>query len=155
MQIRQVSNFVLELLSCARSRIPSEFRQNDRPHVPMARTDIGQSSCEIKGARLWNDKFHLVNHHLYIKKTFRTTTTKHFIETYQYICYILSHFVCVLCCCHYIILMCSMLYHKTLSKYLTHWYWTTHFEPVMCLTHLGTIKYPPSTQLPYSCIIVK
>ena len=59
-----------------------ELRQNDRLHVPMARTDTGQSSCKIKGARLWN-KFNLVNHHLY-KKSFRTTITKkHFIETYQ------------------------------------------------------------------------
>ena len=45
-----------------------ELRQNDRLHVPMARTDIGQSSCKIKGVRLWNNKFNLVNPHLYIKK---------------------------------------------------------------------------------------
>ena len=45
-----------------------ELRQSDRLHVPMARTDIGQSSCKIKGARLWNDKFNLVNHHLYEEK---------------------------------------------------------------------------------------
>ena len=31
-------------------------------HVPMAGTDTGQSSCIIKGARLWNNKF---NPHLY------------------------------------------------------------------------------------------
>ena len=41
-----------------------EFRQKDRLHAPMARTDIGQSSHKIKGARLWNNKFNLVNHHL-------------------------------------------------------------------------------------------
>ena len=45
-----------------------ELRQNDRLHVPMARTDASQSSCKIKGARLWNDKFILVNPHLYKKK---------------------------------------------------------------------------------------
>ena len=45
-----------------------ELRQNDRLHVPMARTDTGQSSCKIKGARLWNNKFNLVNPHLYKKK---------------------------------------------------------------------------------------
>ena len=59
-----------------------ELRHNDRLHVPMARTDTGQSSCKIKGARLWNDKFNLVNPHLY-KKCFRKTITKHFIETYH------------------------------------------------------------------------
>ena len=32
-----------------------ELRQNNRLHVPMARTDTGQSSCKIKGARLWNN----------------------------------------------------------------------------------------------------
>ena len=59
-----------------------ELRHNDRLHVPMARTDTGQSSCKIKGARLWNDKFNFVNPHLY-KKSFRKTITKHFIETYH------------------------------------------------------------------------
>ena len=44
-----------------------EPRQNVL-HVPMARTDTGQSSCKIKGSRLWNDKFNLVNPHLYKKK---------------------------------------------------------------------------------------
>ena len=52
--------------------------------------------------------------------------------------------VCMLCYCHnVIILMCSMLYHKTISKYETHWYWTTHIENVMYSTHLGTMKYSP------------
>ena len=59
-----------------------EVIQNGRLHVPMARTDTGQSSCKIKGARLWNDKFNLVNPHLY-KKNFKKTITKHFIETYH------------------------------------------------------------------------
>ena len=44
-----------------------ELRQSDRLHVPMARTDIGQSSCKIIGARLSNNNFNLVNHHLYKK----------------------------------------------------------------------------------------
>ena len=60
-----------------------ELRQNDRLQVPLARTDTGQSSCKIKGARSWNEKFNLVNHHLYKKKSFRKTITKHFIETYH------------------------------------------------------------------------
>ena len=59
-----------------------ELRQNDRLHVSMARTNTGQSSCKIKGARLWKNKFNLVNPHLY-KKSFRKTITKHFIETYH------------------------------------------------------------------------
>ena len=41
-----------------------ELRRSDRLHVPMARTEIGRSSCKIKGAGLWNNKFNLVNHHL-------------------------------------------------------------------------------------------
>ena len=32
-----------------------DLRQNDRLHVPMARTDSGQSCCKIEGARLWNN----------------------------------------------------------------------------------------------------
>ena len=59
-----------------------DLREKDRLHVPMARTDIGQSSCKIKGARLWNNKFNLVNQHLH-KKGFRAIITKQFIETYQ------------------------------------------------------------------------
>ena len=59
-----------------------DLRQKDRLHVLMARTDIGQSSCKIKGARLWNNKFNLVNQHLH-KKGFRAIITKQFIETYQ------------------------------------------------------------------------
>ena len=34
-----------------------DLRQKDRLHVPMARTDIGQSCCKNKGARLWNNAF--------------------------------------------------------------------------------------------------
>ena len=57
-----------------------ELRQNSRLHVPIARTDIDQGSCKIKGARLWNGKFNLVI--IYCIKSFRKTITKHFIETY-------------------------------------------------------------------------
>ena len=39
----------------------------------MARTNIGQSSCKIKGARLWNNKFNLVNHHLHKKHDYHET----------------------------------------------------------------------------------
>ena len=34
------------------------LRQNSRLNVPMARTDIGQSSCKMKGTRLWNNCMH-------------------------------------------------------------------------------------------------
>ena len=69
-----------------------ELRQNDRLHVPMARTDTGQSSCKIKGARLWNDKFNLVNPHLYKKaseRLSRNTLLKlitKFVTSYNSLC---------------------------------------------------------------------
>ena len=59
-----------------------DFRLKDRLEVPMARTDIGKSRCDIKGARLWNDHFTLVHHHLY-KKSFRKNVSKCFIKTYS------------------------------------------------------------------------
>ena len=99
-----------------------------------------QSFCKIKGARLWNYKFNLVNYHLYEnawERLSRNTLLKHINH------FVKSHFVCVLWYCHDIILICSMFYHKTISKYRTHWYWTTHFENIMFLTHLETIKFPP------------
>ena len=60
-----------------------DLRQNDRLRVPMARTDIGKNCYKIKGARLWNNAFSLVNQHLYKKKNIKTTLRKHFIETYK------------------------------------------------------------------------
>ena len=58
-----------------------ELRNNDHLEVPWARTDIGLSSCNIKGARLWNENFEAVNSHLY-KLCFKAKVTKHFIEKY-------------------------------------------------------------------------
>ena len=58
-----------------------ELRNNDHLEVPWARTDIGLSSCNIKGARLWNENFEAVNSHLY-KLCFKANVTKHFIEKY-------------------------------------------------------------------------
>ena len=50
----------------------------------------------------------------------------------------------------------QMSIYKNFKWYETNfWYWTTHSENVMCSTHLGTIRYPPSTLLPSSCIIVE
>ena len=59
-----------------------DLTQNDRLHVPMARTDIGQSCYKFKGARLWNNTFNLVNQNPY-KTNFRATITNHLIETYK------------------------------------------------------------------------
>ena len=135
------------------------LRHNDRLHVPMARTDIGQSYCKIKGARLWNDKFNWL-----ILICIKKKLQKNYHETlYWNLSLNLLHLTTV--CVHALLLSWyhTYLLHKTISKYQTHWYWTTHFENVMCSTHLGTIKYPPpppaptptNTLLPSSCIIVE
>ena len=58
-----------------------ELRNKDHLDVPWTRTDMGLSSCNIKGARLWNENFPAVNPHLY-KKCFKTRVTKYFIEKY-------------------------------------------------------------------------
>ena len=58
-----------------------ELRNKDHLDVPWARTDMGLSSCNIKGARLWNENFPAVNPHLF-KKNFKTRVTKYFIEKY-------------------------------------------------------------------------
>ena len=120
-----------------------DLRQKERLHVPMARTDIGQSSCKIKGARLWNNKFNLVNQHLH-KKPFGRLSQNNSLKHINKFIISSDISVCMLCYCHNVIIrMCSMLYHKTISKYETHWYWTTHIENVMYSTHLGTMKYCP------------
>ena len=54
---------------------------NDHPEVPWTRTDIGLSSCNIKGATLWNENFEAVNSHLY-KLCFKAKVTKYFIQKY-------------------------------------------------------------------------
>ena len=56
-----------------------ELRNNDHLDVPWGRTETGISSCCIKGARLWNENFAIVNSYLY-KKCFKSKVTKHFIE---------------------------------------------------------------------------
>ena len=120
-----------------------DLRQKDHLHVSRARTDIGHSSCKIKGVRLWNNKLNLVNQHLHKKASGRLSQNNSLKHINKFI--ISSNIsVCMLCYCHNVIIfMCSMLYHKTISKYETHWYWTTHIENVMYSTHLGTMKYSP------------
>ena len=67
-----------------------ELRNKDRLDVPWARTDMGLSSCNIKGARLWNKNFTAVNPYLY-KKCFKTRVTKCLIENYVWwLCKILT-----------------------------------------------------------------
>ena len=67
-----------------------ELRNKDHLDVPWARTDMGLSSCNIKGARLWNENFPAVNPYLY-KKCFKTRVTKYFIEKYVWwLCKILT-----------------------------------------------------------------
>ena len=89
-----------------------DLRQKDRLHMPMARTDIGQSCCKNKGARLWNNAFNLVNQHLYMKTLERLSqniSLKHinkFIKFYNVPC------ACMLCYCDDFIFMCSMSYHN-------------------------------------------
>ena len=54
-----------------------ELRNKDHLDVPWARTDMGLSSCNIKGARLWNENFPAVNTYLY-KKMFQNKGNKIF-----------------------------------------------------------------------------
>ena len=80
--------------NCRAARCPETFcnyyqvRQTERElcnkdhlDLPWARTDMGLSSCNIKGAILWNENFLAVNPYLY-KKCFKTRVTKYFIEKY-------------------------------------------------------------------------
>ena len=62
-------------------QIERELRNNDYLEVPMARTDINLNSCNIKGARLWDEHFEAINSHLY-KLCFKANVTKYFIEKY-------------------------------------------------------------------------
>ena len=49
--------------------------------IPWARTDLGQSRCDIKGARLWNMYFDTVNPLLH-RKSCRKRITKYFVSKY-------------------------------------------------------------------------
>ena len=56
-----------------------EPRNNRTLDIPWARTDLGQSRCDIKGARLWNMYFDTVNPLLH-RKSFRKRITKYFVS---------------------------------------------------------------------------
>ena len=58
-----------------------ELRNDEYLGVPWARTEIGLSSCYIKGARLWDEHFEAVNSHAY-KICFEAKVTKYFIDKY-------------------------------------------------------------------------
>ena len=120
-----------------------DLRQKDRLHVHMARTDIDQSCCKIKvpGYGITNSTW-LTN--ICIKKAFGRLSQNNSLKHINKFIISSNISVYMLCYCHnVIILMCSMLYHTTISKYETHWYWTIHIENIMYSTHLGTMKYSP------------
>ena len=62
--------------------------------LPWARTDLGQSRCDIKGARLWNMYFDTVNPLLH-RKSFRKRITKYFVSKYIWLIrpYCVSSFI--------------------------------------------------------------
>ena len=92
------------------------IRQKDRLHAPMARTDIGQSCCKIKGARLWSNAFNLVNQHLYKKTLERLSQNILLRHINTFMKFYNVPWGCMLCYCDDFILMCSMSYHKTISE---------------------------------------
>ena len=59
----------------------TRLRNEGTLDIPWARTDIGLSRCDVKGARLWNMYFDQVNPLLY-KKCFRISITNYFVSTY-------------------------------------------------------------------------
>ena len=87
----KVLSFVNECRSC---RIPAiffdyykvretrrELRNNRTLDIPWARTDLGQSRCDIEGARFWNMNFDTVKSLLH-KKSFRKRITKYVVSKY-------------------------------------------------------------------------
>ena len=96
----KVLSFVNE---CRSGRIPNifldyyqvretehELRNNRTLDILWANTDLGQSRCDIKGARLWNMYFDTVNPLLH-RKSFRKRITKYFVS--KYIWFISRHCV--------------------------------------------------------------
>ena len=63
-------------------RTERELRSNGHLDVPWTRTEMGLSSCNIKGAKLWNENFTTVNSYLY-QECFKAKVTKYFIATYE------------------------------------------------------------------------
>ena len=90
--IAKVLSFVNECRSC---RVPDMFvnyyktretglnlRNRSSLDIPWARTDMGLSRCDIKGARLWNQHLQTTNQLLY-KKNFHKQLSNALIRTYN------------------------------------------------------------------------
>ena len=90
--IAKVLSFVNECRSC---RVPDMFvnyyetretglnlRNRRSLDIPWARTDMGLSRCDIKGARLWNQHLQTTNQLLY-KKCFHKQLSNALIRTYN------------------------------------------------------------------------
>ena len=139
MHIVKVLSFVNE---CRSGRIPDifldyykvretrlELRNNRTLNIPWARTDLGLSRCDIKGARLWNMYFDTVNP-LLRKKSFRKRITKYFVSKYIWLIhphcvssFIISTATVNIC----IEQMCICTIYKMYT-------WYCHF-PTRCIVH--------------------
>ena len=88
----KILSFVNE---CRASRVPDIFVEYFRTRetglnlrnwssldIPWARTDIGLSRCDVRGARLWNNHLQAVTPMLY-KKSFHKQISKFFIRNYE------------------------------------------------------------------------
>ena len=88
----KVLSFVNE---CRARRVPDIFveyfrtretglnlRNRSSLDIPWARTDMGLSRCDVRGARLWNNHLQTVTPLLY-KKSFHKQISKFFIHNYE------------------------------------------------------------------------
>ena len=135
----------LDIWTLLSGRVKSQSKWS--PSCAYGRTDIGQSSCKIKGARLRNNEFNLVNQHLH-KNAFGRLSQDALLELHNK--FIISSNVSVCIACFAIVTMSYhtyVLYHKTISKYETRRCWTTHIENVMYSTHLR--KHQSSASLAF------
>ena len=136
---------MLDIWTLLPGRVKSQSKWS--PSCAYGRTDIGQSSCKIKGARLRNNEFNLVNQHLH-KNLFGRLSQDALLEPHNK--FIISSNVSVCIACFAIVAMSYhtyVLYHKTISKYETPWCWTTGIENVMYSTHLR--KHQSSASLAF------
>ena len=58
------------------------LRNRSSLDIPWAKTDMGLSRCDIKGARLWNQHLQTTNQLLY-KKSFHKQLSNALIRTYN------------------------------------------------------------------------
>ena len=58
------------------------LRNRSSLDIPWARTDMGLSRCDIKGARLWNQHLQITNQLVY-KKSFHKQLSNALIRTYN------------------------------------------------------------------------